>query len=79
MLLQAVDEAKGAVLIGATERTGHAWVGQDLGEAMGGKDYAAVAVGLRVFAGELEKDRRLKKIHRTVVRNLNIHGLLPKP
>ncbi len=37
MLLQAVDEAKGAVLIGATERDGHAWVGQDLGEAMGGK------------------------------------------
>ncbi len=37
MLLKAVDEASGAVLIGATERAGHAWVGQDLGEAMGGK------------------------------------------
>ncbi len=37
MLLQAVDEASGAVLVGATERAGHAWVGQDLGAAMGGK------------------------------------------
>ena len=37
MLLQAVDEAKGAVLVGATERAGHAWVGQDLGAATGGK------------------------------------------
>ena len=37
MLLQAVDEASGATLVGATERAGHAWVGQDLGEAMGGK------------------------------------------
>lgn len=37
MLLQAVDEASGAVLVGATERAGQAWIGQDLGEAMGGK------------------------------------------
>ena len=37
MLLRAVGEAKNAVLIGATEYAGHEWVGQDLGEAMGGK------------------------------------------
>ncbi len=37
MLLQAVDEASSAVLVGATERADHAWVGQDLGAAMGGK------------------------------------------
>jgi len=36
MLLRAVDEAPKAVLIGVSERPGHAWIGQDLGEAMGG-------------------------------------------
>ncbi len=35
MLLRAVDEAPKASLIGATEHPGHAWIGQDLGEAMG--------------------------------------------
>ena len=37
MLLRAVDEAPAATLVGASERPGHPWVGQDLGEAMGGK------------------------------------------
>ena len=36
MLLQAVDESKAATLVGVSERPGHAWVGQDLGVAMGG-------------------------------------------
>lgn len=37
MLVRAVEEAAGAVLIGASERPGHDWIGQDIGEAMGGK------------------------------------------
>ncbi|MEO0387750.1 MAG: 4-hydroxy-tetrahydrodipicolinate reductase [Pseudomonadota bacterium] len=36
MLIRAVEEQPGVMLSGATERPGHAWVGQDLGEAMGG-------------------------------------------
>lgn len=36
MLINAVDEAEGATLVGVTERAGHAWAGRDLGEAMGG-------------------------------------------
>jgi 4-hydroxy-tetrahydrodipicolinate reductase len=36
MLVRAIGEAEGARLSGATERPGHAWIGQDLGTAMGG-------------------------------------------
>lgn len=36
MLIQAVDEAEGCTLSGVTERQGHAWIGQDIGVAMGG-------------------------------------------
>jgi len=36
MLVQAVAERDDAVLVGATERKGHPWIGRDLGEAMGG-------------------------------------------
>jgi 4-hydroxy-tetrahydrodipicolinate reductase len=36
MLVRAVEEAPGARLTGATERPGHAWIGQDIGTAMGG-------------------------------------------
>jgi len=36
MLIRAVDEAPGCHLVGVTERAGHSWIGQDLGEAMGG-------------------------------------------
>ena len=36
MLMQAVAESPHCHLVGATERTGHDWVGQDVGEAMGG-------------------------------------------
>lgn len=36
MLVKAVDEREDCVLIGATVETGHDWVDQDLGEAMGG-------------------------------------------
>ena len=36
MLVQAVGEAPGAWLSGATERPGSPWIGRDLGEATGG-------------------------------------------
>lgn len=36
MLLEAVDACPRCRLVGATERPGHAWVGQDLGEVLGG-------------------------------------------
>ncbi|MBS9717968.1 4-hydroxy-tetrahydrodipicolinate reductase [Pseudohalocynthiibacter aestuariivivens] len=36
MLIRTVVESKGAKLVGAVERTGHDWIGQDLGVAMGG-------------------------------------------
>lgn len=36
MLIKAVDEADAARLFAVTERPGHDWIGQDLGEVMGG-------------------------------------------
>jgi 4-hydroxy-tetrahydrodipicolinate reductase len=36
MLIRTVDETPAARLTGVTERTGHPWIGRDLGEAMGG-------------------------------------------
>ena len=36
MLIRTVLESDAARLVGAVERPGHDWVGQDLGEAMGG-------------------------------------------
>lgn len=55
MLLEVIDDSDKAVLVGASERAGHAWVGQDLGEAMG-----QTARGLRVSDDPLEviKDAR---------------------
>lgn len=41
MLIQQVQETPGAMLSAVTERTGHEWIGRDIGEAMGG---AAVGV-----------------------------------
>jgi 4-hydroxy-tetrahydrodipicolinate reductase len=35
MLIKTINASDKAHLIGVTERAGHAWVGQDLGEAMG--------------------------------------------
>ncbi|MEL6582537.1 MAG: 4-hydroxy-tetrahydrodipicolinate reductase [Pseudomonadota bacterium] len=49
MLVAAVNEAEGATLVAATERAGHAWVGADLGEAMGGS-----ASGLKVTDDPVE-------------------------
>ncbi|MEM7057348.1 MAG: 4-hydroxy-tetrahydrodipicolinate reductase [Pseudomonadota bacterium] len=36
MLIRAVDERDDCVLSGVTERSGHDWIGQDIGTAMGG-------------------------------------------
>ena len=36
LLVQTVAESDKARLVGAVERTGHAWIGQDIGVAMGG-------------------------------------------
>ncbi|MHA3915811.1 4-hydroxy-tetrahydrodipicolinate reductase [Halovulum sp. GXIMD14793] len=36
MLVQAIHDHPSAMLSGATERPGHDWIGQDLGQAMGG-------------------------------------------
>jgi REP element-mobilizing transposase RayT len=44
----------------------------ELGEAIGGKDYAAVSTGLRVFERKLKADRNLNKAYREIVQNLNI-------
>lgn len=41
MLIRTVSQSKTARLVGAVERTDHAWVGQDVGIAMGG---AAIGV-----------------------------------
>ena len=37
MLIQAIEESPEARLAGVTERTGHDWIGRDLGEALGGR------------------------------------------
>ena len=44
MLLRAVDESDAATLIGASERPGHDWIGQDLGVAMGGAPRGVVVM-----------------------------------
>jgi len=36
MLVQTIGKSDRAQLVGAVERTGHPWIGRDLGEAMGG-------------------------------------------
>ena len=36
MLIDVVNESDKARLVGAVEREGHDWIGQDLGEALGG-------------------------------------------
>jgi 4-hydroxy-tetrahydrodipicolinate reductase len=36
MLIEAINADPATVLVGATERPGHDWIGRDVGEAMGG-------------------------------------------
>ncbi len=49
MLINTVLQSDKARLVGAVERTGHEWVGRDVGEAMGG-----AAVGVNVTDDALE-------------------------
>ena len=44
----------------------------ELGEAIGGKDYAAVGMGLRYFDGRLRKDKALQRLHQQVLTFLNL-------
>lgn len=53
MLIKTVRESDAAHLVGVTERPGHAWVGQDLGTAMGG---GAIGVPVVCDAIEVIKD-----------------------
>lgn len=52
MLLQAVTESDAARLVGAIERPGHAWVGQDAGTATGGPPLGVIVTDdpLEAFA-----------------------------
>jgi 4-hydroxy-tetrahydrodipicolinate reductase len=49
VLVQEILDTPGVTLSGATERPGHAWIGKDLGEAMGG-----TALGILVSDEPLE-------------------------
>jgi 4-hydroxy-tetrahydrodipicolinate reductase len=51
-LVRQVLDTPGARLSGATERPGHEWIGQDLGEALGGAELGIVVADdpLEVFA-----------------------------
>ena len=52
MLVKEVLESKSARLVGAVERVGHAWVGLELGEAMGGSANGIIVTDdpLKAFA-----------------------------
>jgi 4-hydroxy-tetrahydrodipicolinate reductase len=43
MLLRLVRETPSVRLVGAVERSGHGWIGQDVGEAMGGAPFGVQA------------------------------------
>ncbi|MEO1732333.1 MAG: 4-hydroxy-tetrahydrodipicolinate reductase, partial [Pseudomonadota bacterium] len=49
MLIEVIRQSEQTHLVGAVERTGHAWVGQDVGAAMGHAD-----LGVRVTDDPLE-------------------------
>ncbi|OOY17224.1 4-hydroxy-tetrahydrodipicolinate reductase [Thioclava sp. DLFJ4-1] len=53
MLIRTVSESDKARLVGAVERTGHDWVGKDLGEAMGGAPNGVIVTDdpLEAFSG----------------------------
>ena len=57
MLVETIGTSDGARLIGALERPGHTWVGQDLGVAMGG-----AATGIIVSDDPLETCRTAQGI-----------------
>ncbi|OOY08314.1 4-hydroxy-tetrahydrodipicolinate reductase [Thioclava sp. F36-7] len=53
MLIRTVSESDKARLVGAVERTGHDWIGKDLGEAMGGAPNGVIVTDdpLEAFSG----------------------------
>ncbi|OOY24685.1 4-hydroxy-tetrahydrodipicolinate reductase [Thioclava sediminum] len=53
MLIRTVSESDKARLVGAVERTGHDWVGKDLGEVMGGAPNGVIVTDdpLEAFSG----------------------------
>ncbi|MEL7000301.1 MAG: 4-hydroxy-tetrahydrodipicolinate reductase, partial [Pseudomonadota bacterium] len=57
MLIQAIDERDDCELSGVTERSGHDWVGNDLGAAMGG-----TARGITVSDDPLEVFARSRAV-----------------
>jgi len=57
MLAQIVSSSDRAQLVGAVERSGHAWIGQDLGTAMGGAE-----LGVRVTDDPLEAFARAQAV-----------------
>ncbi|MEM1278008.1 MAG: 4-hydroxy-tetrahydrodipicolinate reductase [Pseudomonadota bacterium] len=57
MLAAAVAEREDTVLVGATERPGHAWIGQDLGICLGGQ-----AMGVVVESDPLEAFARSQAV-----------------
>lgn len=57
MLARAVVEREDASLVGATERPGHPWIGQDLGSALGG-----AAIGVTVEDDPLEPFARSQAV-----------------
>ncbi|MEC3863351.1 4-hydroxy-tetrahydrodipicolinate reductase [Mesobacterium sp. TK19101] len=57
MLVQQVQASAHLKLVGAIEREGHAWVGQDLGTAMGG-----AAIGVTVSDDPLEAFARAQAV-----------------
>ena len=57
MLVKAVNASDQAALVGCVERAGHAWIGRDVGECMGG-----AAIGLRVTDDPLEAFARAQAV-----------------
>ena len=52
MLVQAIAASRSAKLVGCVERSGHAWIGQDIGTAMGGAPLGVIVTDdpLEAFA-----------------------------
>ncbi|MFK7752169.1 MAG: 4-hydroxy-tetrahydrodipicolinate reductase [Sedimentitalea sp.] len=57
MLIETIRASDAVTLVGAVERAGHAWVGQDVGVAMGG-----AAIGVEVSDDPLEAFARAQAV-----------------
>jgi hypothetical protein len=49
----------------------------ELGNQVGGMDYAAVSVGLRRFDSRLKQDRKMRGDFKNIVEMLNVTLILP--